>query len=969
MAQNESNNSKPMNVIADDIDESRHLTELERIGARQGRTTVKRAQLEEKIRAEGKLLNDLIGEGRRTPDFVNSPFYQEQVPALRSRIKNIRSEMNSMDVAARARAESEASTYIARQFGAPAINAQVASMQNESSVQNRAMTMTGRSFDQLEARRQELLADIRVRERTAQHEVKGMFGKRGQVDPEKSAALGVMMGGTQEQMRELAQINAARAFQKAAGVDPQSKMKALGSMGQEANQILSAEAVAKEIKSGGIQISQGGKLGTVANEDVNKEIVNQARILAQALKELADGANKTDEELKNLRSTADESAENMKKLQDAQRAGAGGGGWNTANVAMGLASGFNAVGGAAQQIMVNQRMQQVANIGGFANLANQQYDMYQKARGGDVASQLALTEFGKAGDFGIEMGRGTNIALGAYTAGGVAQTAAGVAQAVEGGGQKFNPLAYAAGTSTQNTQAVIQGATNAVQGAATTAVAGMDLARQTSAGAANLAGVQAQMQARMALQAIPARQMQTLRDMYTGLDVVGQSMGGRASAFIQEAGSTANLSRMADARMSPEQFNALSQQGASQIGTTFSADQVFAARNLERRGFGSGQENMQRMATLAGAGANNPREGMESVLSAAVSKGLDSSKAINMMVENTASMVSSSAGAAVGIDTTAAASSLLANSMNPDMVNKEFALQQAKTAADITKMSTTNRDVSFTGMANTAGLQQALAKQGINLDGTQALIAQGVDIATLKSLQKDPKKASEFFRNQGVNVSENNVQKMLETTLNEKEKQLLRPGGFAVNADLEGLRKRMKEGKLSDQDELTLGQIANLQGRAGGAAELKREMQGVKAPNVSAAPGQDLTGKPGDPKDIKSLMDDLRTSGFKQLAEQAGTASGKLGDFTGAVDKFIKLQQQFEKDGPANESTFAEAAGKMAADFSAVAKPFISATETYATASQAMILAAKALASNRNPVMPQAMSDLLDKQKGSTRGN
>jgi hypothetical protein len=181
------------------------------------------------------------------------------------------------------------------------------------------------------------------------------------------------MGGTQNNIRDLAAINAAQGLQRAQGIDPNSQIKKLAEMGGVANQILSAESIAQEIKSGGVNISTGGKMGTVANEDINKEIVNQARNLAQALKELSEGANKTDEELAKLRSTADESASNLEKLQKAEAGGAGGGGRGTIMGYLGAAGGaFNAIGGAAQQVMVNQRMQEVSNIGGFAGLANQQ---------------------------------------------------------------------------------------------------------------------------------------------------------------------------------------------------------------------------------------------------------------------------------------------------------------------------------------------------------------------------------------------------------------------------------------------------------------------------------------------------------------------------------------------------------------------------------------------------------------------
>lgn len=950
-----------MNTMADDIDYSSTLSELERIGARASRKGIQRTELEDRIRSEGKLLNSLIDEGRRSPIIKEGPFYDEQVSSLRESIRSTRARMNSLDTTARTRAESEASSYISRQFGSTAINGQVSGMQREAAIQNRAFSMMGSSFDELQSRREDIMADIRLRERNAQNEVKGMFSGRGEVNPERSAAIGVMMSGAQSSFRDLAVLGAAQTLQRTSGTDPNSRLRRLGEMGQSANQILSADSIAREVAAGGVNISSGGSMRTVANDDINKEIINQARALSQALKELSEGAGKTDEELSKLRATADESANNLEKLKEASGAG-GGGGRGTIMGYLGAAGGaFNAIGSAAQQITVGQRMQEMSNIGGFAGLANQQYDMYQKARAGDIASQLALGSFSDADAFGMEMKRGTNVAQTAYLAAGAAQTAAGGLQIAEG--LKNAPTAGYLNSGVGNNLA--QGAQNVAQGVATTAVTAADMAKGTSAQAARLAGIQANQQARMAINAIGASQAQGLRNMYTGLDVVGQEMGGRASGFIQNAISDNNMQAMINARMSPEQFTQMAQFGAANIGSTFDANQIYASRNLERGGFGSMQTNLQRMTSLANAGANNPREGMESVLSAAMSKGLDSSKAITAMVENTAAMVASNSGTAMGIDTVGASSSLLASSMNPALANKEFALSQAMTAQEITRGITTNRDVSFTGMANTAGLQANLAKAGINIGGTEALIAQGVDIATLKSLQSDPQKAADFFKNKGVNVSAGNASSFVDTVLTEKERQLLRPGGLAINADLEGLRKRFKEGKLSDQDNIALGQIAELQQRRGGADELKRELAGIKAPNVASDVGAGLTAGTGA-DDLKKQMDTLRTSGFKQLSEAAASASDNLQKFGGALKVFTDLQNKFEEGGKGNEASFSTAASDMAKDFKASTGIFKDSVGQFEAAVK--ILSNRAgLSSNGMPLVPNMQSDTLNERKGSSR--
>ncbi len=960
MADQNQSNKKGMNTFADDIDRSSTLSELERIGQRAQRKGFQRTQLEDRIKSEGKLLNSLIDQGRTTPEFRDSPFYQEQTGSLRDSIKGLRTKMNSMDTTARTRAESEASTYIGRQFASTTINAQASGIQRESAIQNRAFSMSGQSYDELSAKREDVLAEIRVRERNAQNEVKGMFEKRGTVNPEKSAALGVMMGGTREQIRELATINAAQTLQKANGSDPNAKIRNLAEMGGVANNILSAESIAKEVAGGSVNISQGGKTRSIANEDINKEVLNQARALANALKELSEGVGKTDDELSKLRATADESAENFKKLQDAQKAGAGGGGINYSSIASAAAGGFNALGGAAQAIMVNQRMQQMSNVGGFANVANQQYDMYQKARGGDIASQLALGQTQDASMFGTEMYRATNTVTGLGVAAGAAQATAGGFQVAEGLKDKGAGFigGSLAGTSGIATQQIINGGQNVLQGTSQMAIGVSDLARETSAGAAQLTGYQANMQARQAINAIGASQAQGLRNFYTDLDIAGQEMGGRASSFIQNSISGDNLSKMQQARLSPEQFAKLSAQGAQTMGSTFEGDQVFGARNLERGGFGSAQTNIARMAQLSQAGGNNPAASMQGVLEAAFSKSLDSSKALSMMVENTAAMAQNTSAAASGIDVTGATATMLAAGTNPNMANKEAAFSQAVTAAQLTQQITTDRSATFSGMVNTAAITQ---KTGVS--GVEAIIAQGLTIQEYKAMQgAGPQKASEFYKNQGINISPEKADQFTNEMLRQKQVQVARDKMMALGVnDIPGIVNRLNEGKTTEKDEFNLAQAASLGGYKGGGSEIKRQILGITATNSQAGVDEasDAMGG-GGPEDMKKQMDNLRTSGFQQLSQAAATASDNLQKFGGALKVFTDLQNKFEKDGMNNEKEFSGMSEKFAKDF-------ITSTNTFQTSVGTFDKSVKILAeklgvqSNGNPIRP----DVLDTKKGT----
>ena len=958
-----------MNGYADDIDQSSFLTELERIGARASRKGIQRSDLEARIKREGKELNSLMEEGRRTPEFTSSPFYQEQTGALRENIRNLRTKINGLDTAARTRAESEASTYISRQFSQTSINGQVSSIQKDSTIQNRAFAMAGQSYDQLEAQRADVYSSIRVRERQALGEVKGMYSGRGQVDPEKSAALGVMMNGTQAQVQQIAMINAAQALQRANGNDPLSKMRNLANMGTTAESILGKQALGQEIAAGGIDLA-GGK--HVKNADINTEILSQAKALSQALKELADGANKTDEELAKLRASADESAANLEKLQEAKGMGAGSGGYNAASVANAAAGGLNAIGGAFQQLTVNQRMQEMANISGFANLANQQYDMYKKARGGDVASQLAMSQWDDADNFGMEMKRGTNMAQTAYLAAGAAGTAAGVLKAGEGAAQKANPLAYASGASTNNTEAVIGGVSQAVQYGSQTVVTAADMARGTSANAARLAGIQANMSARMAINAIPAEQMQGLRNFYTDLDTAAIGAGEGSNAFLDTASSAENLGRMSNARMSPEQFAKLSGQGFQTMGSTFNTEQIFASRNLERRGFGSMGENMQRMATLAGAGSNNPQEAMGEVLSAAVARGLDTSKSINMMVDHTAGMMQSlGQSSAAGINNTAQVSAQLAANVNPNTPNKEFALQRAAQIAEVTNQVTTDTSATFTGMVNTARVTQRTG-----LSGNNALFAAKLTSADIRSLQgMSESDADAALLKKGINVSgaKGGVSGFLSTMLENQTDQMFTGSGglaFGDNKQRQGLTaaalKATNYDDLSREQRDLLGKIGSTSGLTG--EEYYNGAAGIK--NIKPTPlaqGSDLM-KDGAVDGKKGDFDTLRTGGFKQLSDAAATAATNLEKFGGAIKVFMELQKGAENNGMAKEKEFSGAGAEFAKTLTTSLKPFVDATSTYARASQA-IIDAVGTRSNAIPLVPNQATDILNQVKGGGRGN
>ncbi len=955
MAINKSNKG-PMNggSGADSIDRDPLLTDLERIGHKYASTTNQRDKLTSRMNNLEQERADILESGRLDPNVRSTPFYSENLDRVSKQINAARGAMNSYDYNRNTSATQEASNMFNKRFSQSSINGVVSQMRGQADVQNRAFGMAHMSYDQLQEQRESVMGDINFRSRNAQNQVSKMFTNGGQINDDAKLSAYGQYSEAKNSFGKLAAIQNAMDIQKQSGMDANSRFKSLAGAGSRANSILNAQSVAQEVQSGSISIMDGGNAKSVKNANVDAEIMVQATNLATKLKELAEAAAGGATNLDDLRTQAEESADNLKKLEQAQAGGAGGGRNNTISNLNAFSSGFNAVGNAANTVMIGQRMQQVGNIGGYAGIANNQYDMYRKARGGDIASQLALGQTGLAGDFGDEMKNASRIVSGAHGVGAAAQLAAGGVQVAAA----LNPVEGLTASS-QLAQNATTGALNAIQGGANVAVIAGDTTRRISENSNKIGGYQSMMAAQQAINEVGASQAQGLRDTYTGLDVVGQDMGSKASAFIQNSSGPEGLQKMMDARISPEQFIQQAQSGVQNMGSTFDSNQIFAARNLERGGFGSMQTNMGRMSSLAAGGANNPQAGLEVVLSAAVAKGLDSSKSITMMVDSTAAMAASSSGAAVGIDTVGASASLLASSMNPGLVNKEFALGQAMTAQQMTRQQTTDISTSFTGMANTAGMVQAFAGKGMKISGDEAISLQKIDIATLKSLQNNPKAAAAMFQDKGINITEGNSNEAIQTTLRQKQLQLIASSTRRMGLNADSVLDKINAGTLSGDELRKFNRGADLSGRTGGA-ELIREVRGVSAPIVNGQVGKDLTdGKGSD--DLKKQMDSLRTSGFKQLTEAALSASNGLGGFTGALKTFTDLQTKFEKGGVGNEDAFKTAATEFAKDFKISTGMFDKSVTRFDTIMKDFSKRA-GLNSNSNPVLPN-MDDNKDKRK------
>jgi hypothetical protein len=755
----------------------------------------------------------------------------------------------------------QAINAISGEFSETSINGTLGRLANSLEAQHGALSMMNTPYNDLvgeQRSRQARLQELGESNRALASKVIGRQGINqgvyGSIQANTREAQGIM--------NELGTIGAALGQQKGLGLDPKSRTSAL------------MQDVTK---------AQGVSEGSGA--------YNAAQELIKAFERLSEVTDVTSKEFKDLQKTTDEA---RKKF-----ANSGGNGDGNAMARLGMAAGgFNTAAGAVQTIMVNQRLAQAQNAAGLADIENQKYQTYKAAAGGDIASLMQLSQFTGAEGFGGEVGTAAKVAVRAQQVAGYAQLAQGVLQLA-------NPTEGAMDTGAA-------GVNNSLSGLVTSSIAEADANRQVSENQARIAATQARLNVSRAVNAVGAEQVQGFRDFAVGMGTAAIGMGSRGEEFLNTSISDSSLNRMASARISPEQMAQMSQMGVASMGSMFNQNQVFTARENEQRGLGTMQENMQRMGALASAGSNNPASSLGAITEAAVAKGLDSSKALNMVVEHTASMAASSAGRAIGIDTTAAAATLLMSGINKDTPNREAAIEHAADVQGIARGISTNIGANYAGMVSTARTQKALG-----IGGIQAVAAESIDTETLMSIneEKDPKKKIRRLQELGVNLEGNrDVNKAVSAMVDNRQTKLLEAGGKGLLFNNRGaLQKRVNAAKsideLSGTDVTELGDIARLSGMSGGAKDEFNVLKGVKAQVAKESAG------PANVNDGSKLasLDKLRTAGFEQLSTAASTAASNLGGASKAISTLTTAIESLSKEMPSIEKNATTAAGKAAA--------------------------------------------------------
>jgi hypothetical protein len=896
--------------------------------------------------AEQRMLDRLANANKQMKAISALPEKMVQESKIFSRIKKsapetARKAEEYLEHTREARIEKaniQASSAISREYQESRIGGLTEDLAKKTIVQNKAIGMSGIPYEELEQQRGSFKSKIQKIGKQSETLASDLFSTESGMDPVKKGQLDIKSNVTAKLAEQLATVEAAMRLQQSVGLDPKSKTEAILSSKMKAEGIIKEDALRKEItETGGVKLL--GKENTVKRDEAQKYLLSESDNLKKAFEELTAAVSKGEKDLSSYNKRIEEGSENIDKLSKLARSDAdGGGGASRSQWASAAAGGFGAIGSGVQQVMVNQRLQQMGNISGFGNIENQKYDMYKAGRSGDVMSQMLLSGFGTAEKFGRELATGQGVANTAYLAGGVAQTAAGGFQMTEGAIQK-NPVSEVTsgllGNAGNATAETLSGATNVMQGVSTTAVTGFDIGRKISTSQAQIQGTQANIEAQRAMLAIPAQQLQGFRDYGVGLSVAAQGMGSRGGAFLEKGMSSENLQKMVNSRLSPEQMAQMSQVGVQQMGSQFNQEQIFAARNLEKSGYGPMAENMQRMATLAQAGSNNPQAGLASVMEAALTKGLDSSKALNLVAEHTGALVQASTTRAMGFDSTAAAASIATAAINKSDPNQEFAAQRAMQVQDLVSGIGTDVGTNFAAMAATARISKTTG-----LGGEESIIAQGLSDVDLKTMreEKDQSKVAEKLRMRGINVKGGDeAKKLIDTLTEDRLTTTLGVGGtgMATGAQqyagqfakqimkdpnsVETLIEARRSGKYESKDqEAYLRSAATAAGLKGvGVDEYLRGAAGIVSkndPNAIKSTKTALEGEGGS-KELQSL-DKLRTSGFAQLSDAALQATKSFEKLGGALKVLSAMNEKMESFGKTGgEAKFATAAVDSAASF------------------------------------------------------
>jgi hypothetical protein len=742
-----------------------------------------------------------------------------------------------------------------------------------------------------------------------------------------------------------------------------------------AKELLDVNRQRKEFESTG-KITVGGE--QLKASQVYDKLIEKTDELVRVFDTLRENSEKlTDQEAQELIHKKENLSKDISDLTKASQVTGGGGGGRRGVLGVGIGQALMLGGETLRELAVNQQMQQVANQTGYARIENQKYNLYKAARSGDIASQLALMNIDEAQNFA--RGMRANASVSDYMSAG-GQIVAGGALMFGAGAETIGTAGLGAGlgliASGYGASQAISGATNLVgafrgvkSGAAELAAfqAYMGQSQEMQAVRAeqmqNLrnfmvnSGVSAQglggfggtlldsvtlererrqdlaankanssqlvsNQFILSNDALRASDAQSIANTYVGRDPI--MVAGNKSVLPSNTENI--LDRLAQTGVGLEQYGQLVNFATQTMGRAGFNEQgevgVRGLRQLERYGLGSVEQNLSRQAQLFQAGGQNPQANLEQVIAAGMTKGLQDAPSIKAMVDNTAALSRMSGATAAGMDVTGIVGAQLAAAIDPDLAGKNapLAAQIAASNLQLSNQWQTNTSTTFTGMFNTARLQEQLGKYGVNGEGAIALGKQDAAFFSAINAMGTPEEKIKALQGIGINATTNNVNDIISTAIRDKKMQVIEAGG--VTGALGGLsptiiNKLLKDEELSDTEFTRVGKVAGLMGKT--APQLLGMIRAV-----------DKTTNTDEIKDTLSpearkqadMLDKQRLDANKQQIEAAKQAATELNKFGGALEIFNQMVSKYSNKGPVAEKEFQDAAINAAKDFQNAANIF-----------------------------------------------
>ncbi|MEQ1530284.1 MAG: hypothetical protein ABL925_13295, partial [Methylococcales bacterium] len=240
------------------------------------------------------------------------------------------------------------------------------------------------------------------------------------------------------------------------------------------------------------------------------------------------------------------------------------------------------------------------------------------------------------------------------------------------------------------------------------------------------------------------------RDYMMGINETAGAMGGEVGeAFLNRTGGADFLDSLSAAGIGTKEFGQLSLRGAGQMGSQFKESQIFDAVGLERKGYGTADQNMQRIGMLSAAGQGDSASNLGKIIEDAMQRGLNSSKALDMIVENTAKMSEAAMLAGAAGDPSTGVATAILRAVDQSNPNKEQALKMAQQGFDRGESAQTNTAASLPGFMNVDRNMKAFG-----VDRKSAQILTGLSTGEIEGIRGlSGNKLQEYLMRIGVKSS------------------------------------------------------------------------------------------------------------------------------------------------------------------------------------------------------------------------